>query len=396
MAQGGEKRDDSAVIILIWALLICGIVFISWMKMRAPIIMFVYSIAWVQYSVLKIVHLLDGNGLQYFNYVGNVLTRKINPGTISFDELSNTTSDIGSRTYIFWMAFIAFYTWIVHKKMLGNGCRRKFSLKANEKKKIVSFIEFQSKIWKTTKIVVGFDPEKTDISKHGRPLRIMEWMEKNKIPIIEGQGPDKKLMEAELVKQLGSKWIGYKDAPFYVQAVLALAMVSLQDYRGINRFRDKLSEIMANPDDNFVREEFEKLMAGVAAKDPKLIPEIDRIASNHAFTNVACLAVIGWCGPFAQWNGGQGQIIAPSMYQWLMRFDRTLYMVLQSHGRYSFFVEGVGAVSHYHLERIKGERYYEPFVSTAIDGIESALIKLKITDTEKFRKEIAILSKRYN
>ena len=59
--------------------------------------------------------------------------------------------------------------------------------------------------------------------------------------------------------------------------------------------------------------------------------------------------------------------------RWIRFYDRTMWALLQSIGRPSFFCENMAAMSHYQAECVLGEKIYQPQFEVAIAGLEAQI-----------------------
>lgn len=403
---GGEKKgsDDGIYLIIAFIAIICLIVFLVWTKNRKGLIFLLYGIDYAQYWIVYILsYVIPGYGddvNKWMYYIQNVLSGKYNVYSITFNEVLKTQADIGQRTFLFYTAVCGYLVYKVKKNMLGNGIRRRFSLVGS--KSTTSFIQYQAQYWTEAKFAVGFNPEKCDKSLLP-PEKPIPWLLKNKVNLSKDDGLDCDRLEDIFIKQVGNPYQSFNQCPFYIQAFLMLCMVTFQhggEDGKINGFRRDLNNIFYDRKlkDSEIEAKIRELLDGFNKFDPKLVPAIENvIKGNFYYMRTACLGVIGWCGPFKNWGGGFGQIISPAMYQWLMKYDRTLFMALQSHGKYGIcsYIEGSGVVSHFLLERTSTSAISSIYVTSAINGVKENLELHGITDFDEMQRSWERIDRRY-
>lgn len=401
--QNGQNKNtnDGLYAIAGFIAIICVVLWLFWTKNRKTIIYLIYGVDYIQYFiydlVTRLLPFISTDHSKWMHYIYKVLTGVYNPKTVSFQELIKTQADIGNRTWFVFCAICGFFAWKVRKNMLGDGLKRTFSLIGGKGKS--SFIEYQSRYWTEAKFAVGFNPEKCD-AKLKPPKKPIPWLLENKITLTKEDGLNKNLLEKLFIKQVGPKWTGYQKAPFFIKAFLTMCMTTLQHAEKVDKYRSKLNTAFYNRKltDEQIEEAVLAVVKEMTDSDPKMIPEIDRIiGEKHAFMRTGCLGIIGWCGPFKNWGGGYGQIISPAMYQWLLKYDRTLFMALQSHGKFGIcsYIEGSGIISHYLLERTSGCKVEDIYVTSAVNGVEELLEERKIIDFEDMQKSWESIERRY-
>ena len=404
--QGGGQRppNDGMWAIAAFACIAIVLAWLLWTRDRKIIVLFSYGIDYIQYlayhSVMYVVGMFTPYGnadhIKWMHYVYKVLVGTYDPKTVSFEEFTKTNTDIGQRVSIVYLFVIGFMAWKVKERMLGDGLKRSFSLIGGKGR--LSFIEYQSKFWTDTKFAVGFDPEKCS-EKYKAPIRPIPFLLKHDVSLKDGV-LDKEKINAIALKQLGPLYPGFAKCPFYIKAFLTMCMATIQHADNIDKYRAKLNNAFydkkATPAE--IKENVMKVVNEMTDSDPKMIPKIEElIREKHAYLRSACLGIIGWCGPFRNWGGGFGQIIAPSMYQWLMTYDRTLFMALQSHGKFGIcaYPEGAGVVAHYRYETDSGSPSKMPVVERASDGFEALLRDRSVTDFDAMLKSWSSIERRY-
>ncbi len=283
--------------------------------------------------------------------------------------------------------------------MIGDRLCRQFSLSGGKGK--LSFMEYQSRHWTPTLFLNIFDHNERTYGDDA-PLRIMEYLRINKVRLTREKGLDENRLESLMAEQIGPRWRGFDHEPFYIKAALLMAMATLQlDEDEINNIRSRLDRAFYVKNTKSKDEIETNVMAivnDIIKTEPELVTVIEDVASSHAYTSTAVLAVFGYCGPFRNWNGGYGPMIPPPTYMWLMRYSRHLYLAMDgSIGKYGIiaFIEGAGIISHYQWERMTGKPKTAKYATSGVNGVKKWLEKEKIKDMAEFEKARANGLRRY-
>jgi hypothetical protein len=225
-----------------------------------------------------------------------------------------------------------------------------------------------------------FDPDKKNPAELPQ-LSPMEWLRDNNISLAKSV-LDTDAAERCFAAQLGPTWNGIEKAPYHVQAICIMAALNATLDKGVNRFRERLTEIHVLQQ-NTAEVETRKLMAPHMA-NKKLIDSINKRAGKHAYRNTAVMAIYGAGGPMREWGGGMTGVLATAMFRWLKGIDRPLWYALNNVGRRAFHIEGAGTVSHFFAERIHGQPLMEAYLDSAMDGLENYLTEQSLTDLQEF------------
>lgn len=433
--QGGQPGAGQEMTILISVILAGIACWIIWNHGRAAVIYPVFGVAWGEYWILHHIGRLDETGESWFGYVTTALNGRRDHYSIEWQDLRDMMTDIGSRCALVLALTTAVLAGVAAMRMRGDGFRRQFSLTGREQKTIyriakwkglhglisflastpkilptywlykilslikvikgrkewapkgVSFIHYQAQEWKVASISANFDPDKGDPTE-GPSLKPLEWLRDNKIALTKRDHLDEVAAANAFERQLGPHWNGLESAAVHVQAMAVMAIMNLQQKKEeVKAFRYKLADIYVNRTPAAAEPLVRKLMAPYIA-DKKMVEIINNRASRHAFTNTALIGLVGWGGPFQNWGGGTAGVMAPPMYRWLKKVDRTMWYALNNIGRRSFLTEGAGAISHFLAERVSKESISEPYLDGAVDGILTYIDEQGVEDLETyFRKD---------
>lgn len=414
-----------AILLSIGVVILVG--YLIWWKGRPAIICPLYGMDWLQYQVLSLTGLLGPHGHQMLRYVQATLTWTVNPNTVSFSELRATQMDVGHRVRFATVVIpVVMAIWVM-MKMKGDGLKRSFTLSGESKqnvyrwfgirlggpflgivkflekvflvKKLVplvgvskksewasngaNFMAYQAEHWKITSVGARFRPDdgEKNLLKAMTPC---EWMNEHGVTLSIADGLDDDLAEKAFAKQLGEPWSGIASQPLHTRAFAILAYLNFSRAgKKLENYRNDVAFAFSTGNLSAVKALVDPFMA-----DKEIISTINNICKRNYYTNVAMLSLVGKCGPFEEWGGGDSAVIAPAMFLWLKRYDRTLFYVLQNHGRRAFFVEGAGAVSHFFFEHISDTPTSEPQMDNAIDGLSRYLEIHEINDIEVFTKRM--------
>jgi len=437
------KPGDQTVLILI-PIVLFGVVWVLWHRERPVIVTLIYAFVWWQYALMHLIHWLGPHGEQMYQYVSACMMRRIDLSTVSWNEVVATEMDVGHRARFPMVVIGAICTYLIMTRMTGEGLMRRFNMSGFSRSKVlywglpkmidrkqsisvrvpsllatplqralgwldigrftlgswmktllgfyvksqwirkdVSFMEFQARVWPVTLSGARFDPNRDDPSRRQSDTP-PEWMLLNGVTMTaEGKVNDEEA-EAAFRKQLGKPWTGVDFASLHVKAIMVSSMLILMKGgtdKSVTSFRDQVAVAFTSKNYKAVRALVDDKLKG------RLKEKIEEVAAKHAYTNTALLGVMGYCGAFPDWGGGEGSINAPAFYNWLKGIDRLCFYVIQQHGRKKYFVESAGAVSHFQVEYMTRGAVNEPYMDSAIIGLESYLEEHSIQDlSEYFRR----------
>ncbi|GBQ86230.1 hypothetical protein AA14337_3268 [Acetobacter malorum DSM 14337] len=233
-----------------------------------------------------------------------------------------------------------------------------------------SFFEYQAKAWNGTRYSAEFVPELAGPIENPSKSP-QEWMRDNGIEITAGE-VNVDQAEKVFISQLGEPWSGIENAPYYMQAVAILSWLNYTDKSGkkANEFRGILDIIHCtskNPQEAEVsaRKHLQKYLG-----DKEIVAGLNRRGNSHAYLNPAMMTIYGAGGPMIKWEGGASGVNSSGGFRWVKKIDRTFWYCMNNVGREAHHIECAGAVSHFHAERVAGKRLVEPYVASAIEGLE--------------------------
>lgn len=274
---------------------------------------------------------------------------------------------------------LAYWRWVVIACCGGLVYAALFMSKRDSfktKHTLESFIQTQAKMWPVIAPITGFNPSKHSARIPGaavpeqlplfaEALSPEEWLSFQQIP-VNGNIPDRERTRQAFAQQLGPRWRGYKELPFYMQALLAaFALKGVQKRDESDDFLGRISRcwtaekgFVPTPE---IAAEVKKILA-----DPAIGGPLMERASKHAYRTTALLGVLKW----ARFMGG---VLAAAQFLWLRGTDRNLWYALNNQGRRSFHMEGAGAMAHFMAEDTAGKALPIPRLETAIVALNQYL-----------------------
>jgi len=281
--------------------------------------------------------------------------------TVTPESIGSVSKLIGS--YLRWI-LIAICSFVIYFAMFKTK-RNKFKTAFN----LESFINIQAKVWPVISPIVNFNPSKSssrivgDVVPSKLPLFAEalapeEWISFHQIPMKKGL-PVRESTYNAFSSQLGPRWVGFDNVPFYMKALMAaFALKGVQKREESDELLGRISlcwndKTGFKPTSELSKEVFQIL------KDPKIGGEALKISNNHAYRTTAFLGILKW----ARFMGG---VLASAQFLWLRGVDRNLWYALNNLGRRSFHSEGAGAIAHYMAEDLAKKALIVPRLETAI------------------------------
>lgn len=248
----------------------------------------------------------------------------------------------------------------------GTHYRDKFSLDG--------LIEIQSKNFPYIAPFIKFNPAKMAPRPPGAPvpaelplfaeaLGPEEWLAYNQIPVPDGE-IDEHATFIAFARQLGPRWRGPSNLPPYKQVLLAA--FCLKAARKRSESDDMLGRIALCWDhEKGLRLNLDKKLlkdAQNVLKNKDMSGATLARCNQHAFQNTALLRAL----ETAREEGG---VLAASQFVWLRGFDRHSWYPLNSLGRQAFYMEAIGAMTHYIAEKRTQRPIPKPKMEEAVGSI---------------------------
>jgi intracellular multiplication protein IcmP len=379
--NGGEKGNGLNVGVIVILIVLMGVLayviwagghnFITWVAVRSR----QWQLAVLGYAMMPFVADAANGPLQYFRAYAQTSTVDI-----TFGSLVTVLSESGRYLRWLYLPILAAVTvWVV---------RRAPTARFKQAHTMKTLAKQESKLWPEISPVLGLDLFKGDITKGAWRVSLTEWEFARKFKLLAPIPRDEQLRDGGQVErldceaaqllfaeQLGPQWQGYAKLPAYAKGIFAalatrVAAVPLDDFKGKQAavsasdgmFR-RMATDFADAKGDWKKVDFSWADA-VAAK--ALDNELVKIAlARHAyvFTVMATLLQV------ARSDG----VVASAMFTWLRPVDRRLWYILNGVGGYTFVAESAGIAAHWLAEKEIGSMLLIPHVSSAVNGLQSAL-----------------------
>lgn len=369
---GGNTEATAAVIALIIIILLVGL----WMFARPLILYPAFAMDYVSIKVIELIKGLGVGGQQAKAVVTGVFDGRINPKDgVTISEFYGIRSAVGSQTrWVIGFGIICM-AGVIAFKMRGQGFQRKFSLGGGEGQDL-GLNHYQSTHWKVAAVSAYFDPDGRDANIQPA-RRATQWMRDNNIE-FEDSLLDRDAAEEAFKKQLGEAYTDVANMSLRYKTIAFICVLHMKRDKAALREREALSIAWAaGKDGTKAMEEF----VGRYIGNEKHVKSIEKIMKRHAYTNTGLFALLDK----AREKGG---VLASSDFLWLRYIDRDLHYTLNNCGRRRFHTEAAGAVSHYFAEVGAKTPILEPYVESAIDGLEDYMAEQGLMSLTEFFAEV--------
>lgn len=378
--QGSQPSSDSGALaaLILFAIGCAGL----WFGARWLVVKFLFAPAWVEMHLIRLTIGLGDTGRQFLEYVTATFDGRVDPDTVYWSDIVMVMTSVGSLMRWPVTLAIVVMTVVIVLKMKGDGFSRTFSLTG--RKGTNSFIAYQSSLWKTIKPALIFNPDNLGVNED--PARTpLEWLRDNNIsPEQKERGgeiilPMDKTAEA-FIKQLGDPWTGIEEAPVHVQFLAVLAALNYSWSKARRKLGEDAASIMSQraPEEK-IRKDLAALIAPHLA-NKLLVNAVEKVASRHHYQSTVICALY-------EWSRRRGAVLASAEVRWLKRIDRVLWYAVNNLGRRAFHVEAAGVIAHYFSECVNGDRIDKPFVLPAIQGLQSTVSAMGISNLDAFFRE---------
>lgn len=385
-AQGAPGNSAFFAAVVITAIAAAGL----WLGARPLVVTFLYAPAWVELHIIDLTIGLGDTGRQFLEYVTAVFDGRVNPWTVYWADVSTVLTLVGGVMRWPFAAIIVVYAFIVAIKMKGEGFARRFSL-ASVKKGDISFMQYQSQLWKLIKPAIHYNPN--EYNNNEAPARTpLEWCRDHEIePIQDNLGGSITLpieeTEAAFVKQLGKPWPGLLKAPVHVQIIAVLAALNYNDSKSRTGFGKSAAEVMSTPMSAAKRKAAVQELLKPHLANKALVRAVDTIASKHYYTTTVMCKLYDWSRDRNKVHGSKGASLPSAEVRWVKKIDRSLWYAINNMGRLAFHVEGGGIIAHYFAECVNNDRLDSPYVLPAIEGLQANIDASGIVDIDAYFRE---------
>lgn len=380
--KGGGSNDEMVYVAAF--LLFAGAIYAIWTFARPVIVWAAYALDLPQILAITSIFSLTAEDAGFAQLPKDVFLMPKDQfvelyGTdlngIPFEWIQKVSAISGYYFKWIFTAILSVFALLVLFKMRGGGLARKFTLSGG-KNKGPSLAHYQAQHWKVTFPGVYFDPD--NAKPEEAPAKTpMEWMKENNVSLTETTGLDYDSTKRAFEKQLGVEWSGLDNASVYIKAMCVIFYLNAKRDKTARSTKEFFAVTWTTNKRKDAESKTDEFIKDFMKKDAKFKTVIEKHANKHAYTNTAMYKLLEW----ARQNGG---VLASAEFRWLKPIDRSLWYVLNNCGRRSFHIEGAGAVSHFHAEKITRQGLVEPHVDQAVDGLEEYLEHQGIVDLEEF------------
>ncbi len=379
--QGAGRAGESAFVaaLVLLAMAAGGL----WLGARWVVVKFLFAPAWVEMHAIRLTIGIGEKGRQFLEFVTATYDGRVDPNSVYWADIVAVLSTVGGIMRWPIAAIIIVMTVTVMFKMKGGGFTRRFSL-VSRKGTGISFVAYQSSLWKAIKPVLTFNPD--NIGTNEDPARTpLEWLRDHNIsPVQTVRGGPITLpiseTEAALSRQLGPVWTGLLEAPVHVQFLAVIAALNYSWSSARRKLGEDAATIMSQ---KAPRERQEVLLARLIKphlENRALVTAVNTVAGRHHYQSTAICALY-------EWSRRKGAVLASAEVRWLKRIDRVMWYSINNLGRRAFHVEAGGVIAHYFAECVNFERIDKPYVLPAIEGLQSTVNEMGISNLDAYFRE---------
>lgn len=370
MAQSGQQQnsDDGLAPLWISAFLIIT-AFMVWHFQHEAIVRFMFRINLWQAKVVDLIW--PGHPLS------NLITTIENSdfSTITWKEVVELTSLVGTYTRYFYMAIIIVLAFFLYQKDISTKFCKVYSMKTLRAQ--------EQENWPSIAPVIKEDLWKADIGEGpwAMALNPMEFgrkynlLKKNDL-LMEASMPGQE-MTAALKKadakriftmQLGPIWKDFNSCQPHVIALAAIFMARLcRDRESANQISKQLSI-------SFAKGKIDYSSAYPVLEKHKNSFQVQEIVQKHAYVCTVMASLL----EAARDDG----VVPSSEFLWLKPIDRRLWYTLNCVGRQTPFVEVGGVFAHWKAEKKMNRASLTPMIDEAIKALDIAIKEVKLTAKE--------------
>jgi intracellular multiplication protein IcmP len=295
--------------------------------------------------------------------------------TVSWKEMVEFTSLIGTYTRYFYMSIIIVLAFFLYQKDISTKFCKVYSMKTLRAQ--------EQENWPSIAPVIKEDLWKADIGEGpwAMALNPMEFgrkynlLKKNDL-LMEASMPGQE-MTAALKKadakrvftmQLGPIWKDFNSCQPHVIALAAIFMARLcRDRESANQISKQLSI-------SFAKGKIDYSSAYPVLEKHKNSFQVQEIVQKHAYVCTVMASLL----EAARDDG----VVPSSEFLWLKPIDRRLWYTLNCVGRQTPFVEVGGVFAHWKAEKKMNRASLTPMIDEAIKALDIAIKEVKLTDKE--------------
>lgn len=305
--------------------------------------------------------------IDYYQSLIPLLENKA-PSSWNLAQVIKIGTKVGYVANIPLIAIIGWFSYKIYAKNPVDKFKRKMNMK--------SLKQSEQRLWPYIAPVVSKDVLKEQMMEGPYSMALKPYVYCVKYGLLTDvrnvASLDRVKAEKRFVHQLGRLYNGLNKLKKHELALLCIfAAYAMNDKKGmmdsVNELAVEASKLPNTKMPNFTPI-IERLSHHLEHPDCK------RILKRHAYVNTLIAGML----VFARRTG----VLPSSYFIWLKPRDRTIWYILNNMGRQVAFIEVGGIIGHFKAEQIANHSLETPFVTKAVDGIQTALSEIKLAPIE--------------
>jgi intracellular multiplication protein IcmP len=228
-----------------------------------------------------------------------------------------------------------------------------------------TLVQSEQRLWPAISPVAKLEliPQDIDKGPWAMSRKPLDFARSYKL-LDEGNKLNRDRSEKLFAMQLGKLWEGSGKLPAYARALFAcFASQACGDIESAKLGLDKLSLAMADG-----REDY-SWVPELLAKYEKS-EKVQSVVKRHAYVYTVMASMLKAAREFG--------VMQSPQFIWLRPKNRQLWYILNGVGRRVAFAEIAGIYAHWIAEEVAEHPIERPYVVKAVDGLERALLEVKI------------------
>lgn len=358
MANGGGQNDNSNDFV-VYMLLVLVVLVGGWFLFGQKLGSIYLWIKTGEYYVLKgtFMHLLFANAWESNVVPIEYILRREIKGPLTVEMLNAAGKGVGYFSRFYYMLPIAYLAWRVVSRNPTQKFRRRHTMK--------TLVLSESRLWPAIGPIAKLDLIKQDIAKGPWAMsrKPYEFASYYKL-LDEGSKLNRDRAEKLFAMQLGKLWEGSSKLPAYARALFACfaaqACGEIDEAKsGIDRLN--ISMAATKEDYGWVADMLKKY-----EKDER----VQKVIRSHAYVYTVMAGMLKAAREYG--------VMQSPLFIWLRPRNRPLWYILNGVGRRVAYSEIAGIYAHLIAEEVAGHPIERPYVVKAVDGLERALLEVKM------------------
>lgn len=276
---------------------------------------------------------------------------------ITIAKLGMVGSGVGKFSRFYYLAIFMFIGYKVIARNPVQKFRRIHTMR--------SLVQSEQRLWPVIAPVskldlIGQDIHKGPWAMSRKPLDFARFYKL----LDEGNKLNRDRSEKLFAMQLGKLWEGTAKLPSYTRALFAcFAAQACGDIKGAKVCIDKLAIAMATG-----KEDYSWVPEVLAKYEHE--ETVQKVLRSHAYDFTVMASMLKAAREYG--------VMQSPQFIWLRPKNRKLWYILNGVGRRVAFAEIAGIYAHWIAEEVAGHPIERPYVVKAVDGLERALLEVKI------------------